>query len=333
MIESTESIPVGYAFRISDELQAEIAGLDSRIRLVNLAPLGKPTPPDEATRAALLDAVASVEVLVGTHLIPNDYFDAAEKLRWFQVINAGVDDLQARGLVGRQFSITTGAGIAAVGIAEHSLALMLMLARGMHRLLVQQQDRHWEMQPSLQLAGKTLGVVGLGEIGRETARRARAFGMRVIACRRTVGSGADPDCDQLLPYDQLDSLLAQSDYVHLAVPLTPETRHLIGAPQFAQMKPTAFLINVARGEVVDQDALIAALQSGQIAGAGLDVVTPEPLPVDNPLWAMPNVILTPHTAGYIESYGHRAIEVFIANLRRYLANEALSHVVDPVLGY
>jgi phosphoglycerate dehydrogenase-like enzyme len=333
MTDPSAPLNVGLAFRISEDLQAEIAALDPRIRLVDISQLGGRGAIDDATRDEILARIGTVEVIVGSNTIPTEYFEAAANLRWFQAINAGVDNMHGRGLLGRGFQVTTGAGIAAVSIAEHSIGLMIMLARNFHRSVLSQQEGEWKFQCSSQLGGKTLGIVGLGEIGRQTARRARAFEMRVIACRRSVGAGTDPDCDELFAYDDLGALLEQSDYVQLAVPLTPETRHMIGAAEFVRMKPTASLVNVARGEVVDQDALIEALQNGTIASAGLDVVTPEPLPADNPLWSMPNVIITPHTAGAVEGYGHRAIGVFIANLRRYVAGETLSHVVNPALGY
>ncbi len=324
---------VGYAFRIAEHTQAEIRALDPRIELVDLSALGGRGPLDDASRTEILSRIRDVEVIIGTNQVPTEYFDAATSLRWFQVINAGVEGMHARGLLSRGFTVTTGAGIASGPIAEHSLGLMIMLARSLHTAVANQQIAKWDFVFSSQLAGKTLGIVGLGEIGRQAARRARAFEMRVVATRRNPGGGADPDCDQLFAHDNLAALLEQSDYVLVAAPLTPETRHMLGAAEFARMKPSAFLVNVGRGEIVDQPALIAALQAGEIAGAGLDVTDPEPLPPDSPLWAMPNVIITPHTAGAVEGYGHRAATVFIANLRRYLAGQPLSHAVDPALGY
>lgn len=326
-------INVGYAFRIAPDTQAEIRAVDPRIELVDLSALGGRGPLDGAARADVLSRIARVEVMLGTNQVPTEYFDAATNLRWFQVINAGVEGMHARGLLSRGFTVTTGAGIASGPIAEHSIGLMIMLARSLHTAVANQQSAKWDFVFSSQLAGKTLGIVGLGEIGRQAARRARAFEMRVVATRRNPGDGVDPDADELFPHDNLGALLEQSDYVLIATPLTPETRHMLGAPEFTRMKRSAFLINVGRGEIVDQPALIAALQSGEIAGAGLDVTDPEPLPADSPLWAMPNVIITPHTAGAVEGYGHRAANVFIANLRRYLAGQPLSHAVDPVLGY
>jgi phosphoglycerate dehydrogenase-like enzyme len=158
--------------------------------------------------------------------------------------------------------------------------------------------------------------------------------MRVVASRRTVPPGAtDPDCDVLLPFSEVDRLAAEADYLVLAVPLTDETHHLIGAQQLAAMKPGAFILNVARGAVIDHDALVAALREGQIAGAALDVTDPEPLPPDNPLWEMENVIITPHVSGAIEGYFDRSGRVFAEQLGRFLRGEPLENVVDPALGY
>jgi phosphoglycerate dehydrogenase-like enzyme len=234
----------------------------------------------------------------------------------------------------RGFAVTSGAGIASVGIAEWLLGSMVMLAKNLHVYVRQQAEAKWESNRSGELDGKTVGIVGLGEIGRQTARRCRAFGMRVVATRRTVRPGEkDQDCDALLPYAQLNRLLEVSDYVVLCVPLTAETRGMVGAPQLAAMKRSACLLNVARGDVVDQDALIAALKDGTIAGAALDVTSPEPLPADSELWKLPNVFITPHMAGNVEGYGHKAAGVFVANLRRYMAGEPLLHRANPDLGY
>jgi phosphoglycerate dehydrogenase-like enzyme len=155
-----------------------------------------------------------------------------------------------------------------------------------------------------------------------------------LASRRTVAAGAiDPDCDEIVPYSHLARLLTESDFLVLALPLTAETRHLIGAGEMATMKRTASIINIARGEIIDQAALVKALTDGVIASAALDVFDPEPLPAESPLWDMPNVIVTPHISGAVEGYGHKATDMFIANLKRYLAGEALAHRANPELGY
>ena len=330
----TEELVVGLTFRIDDALIAEIEGVEPRIRTLRLFEISGRQEPDAETKARLLREIATAEVLMGTTGTAREYFEAASNLRWFQSINAGLERLEREGILGMGFAVTSGAGIASVGIAEWILGTMVMLTKNLHVYVRQQEESRWESRRSGELDGKTGGVVGLGAIGRETARRCRAFGMRVIASRRSVPAGSiDPDCDLLLPYSDIDRLLEESDYVVLSLPLTAETRGLIGAAELARMKPTAFLLNVARGDVIDQGALVAALRAGTIAGAGLDVTSPEPLPADSELWALPNLVLTPHMSGNVEGYGHKAAGVFVANLRRYVAGEPLEHLANPALGY
>lgn len=330
----TDELVVGLTFRIDDALIAEIEAVDPRIRTLRLFEISGRQEPDAGTKTRLLQQLATVEVLMGTSGTAREYFEAATGLRWFQSINAGLERLEREGILGMGFAVTSGAGIASVAIAEWILGTMVMLTKNLHVYVRQQTGAHWESRRSGELDGKTVGIVGLGAIGRETAKRCRAFGMRVIASRRTVAAGSsDPDCDAILPYSELSRLLEEADYVVLSLPLTAETGGLIGAPELSRMKSTAFLLNVARGGVVDQAALISALKAGTIAGAGLDVTSPEPLPADSELWALPNVILTPHMSGNVEGYGHKAATVFVANLRRYVAGEPLEHLANPALGY
>lgn len=338
-----DPIHIVVAFNVDEELLRRIGAVDPRLT-VDLVPAlsGRPgqarmrdmAAVDEDERQSALRALARADILFGPGNIATPYFDAATRLKWFQVITAGVDRLAAEGILNRGFEITTVSGLAAPAIAEWVMGAIVMLVKGMHTSVRDQAEHKWSFRFTAELAGKTCGIAGMGAIGRETARRAHAFGMRVIATRRTVEAGAtDPDCDAILPYLELDRLLQESDYVVLAVPLTAETHHLIGARELALMKPTASLLNVARGPVVDQDALVAALRDGTIASAALDVTDPEPLPADSPLWDMPNVILTPHISGAVEGYGHRAAEIFIANLKRYLEGQPLEHLVKRELGY
>ncbi len=330
-----DQIPVAIGFRLDPEVVKEIEALDPRIQLIHLpASFNRDAGGvDEETRAETKRLLAPAEVLFAPSRIPGEYLAAAPRLRWFQTIAAGIDRFPAEG--NRPGLVVTNVrGMAAVAIAEYVIGVMVMLVKGLHQSARDQAAGQWKWRFTGELRGKTVGIVGMGAIGRETARRARAFQMRVLATRRTLTqAAADPDCDELLPHTRLDRLLAESDYLVLCLPLTPETRQAIGAAELKQMKPTAFLINIARGEVVDQEALIAALKDGTIAGAALDVFDPEPLPADSPLWAMENVIVTPHVSGAVERYGHRAAEIFIANLRRYLAGEPVDRQVNLQLGY
>lgn len=329
-----DPLNIALAFRIDDDQVARIEALDPRIRVLKLSQMSGQREPTDTTKASLLEQIAEAEVVLGPSRIPVEYFDAAVRLRWFQCINAGIERMEQGGLLRRGFVVTTAAGLASVAIAEYVLGTMVMLAKDLHHFGRTQQEHKWDFRFTRELAGKTVGILGLGEIGRETARRARAFDMQVIASRRKVATGAtDPDADELFAHSDLDELLARSDYLVVAVPLTAETTRMIGAAELAKMKPSASIINIARGEVLDQAALVAALQAGTIASAALDVFDPEPLPENSPLWEMPNVIVTPHISGAVEGYGHKATELFIANLRRYLAGEPLAHMANPELGY
>ena len=273
---------------------------------------------------------------------PEDTLTRATHLRWFQFPGAGIDNLLRTGLLskGSPVVVTSVAGIHAIPISEYVFASMLMFAHRFPEMVRLQQQhnwaygRRWDALRGTELYGKTLGVIGLGGIGRRIAQLGRAFGMRVLGLRRSPGGAAsDPDVDELYPPQRLRDLLGASDYIVLAVPLTPETERMIGEHELLAMRPTAFLVNISRGRVIDEQALIRALQSGWIAGAGLDVTVEEPLSKESPLWDIPNVILTPHMSGLTDQYSARLTEIFTENLRRYRAGEPLLHIVDPERGY
>jgi phosphoglycerate dehydrogenase-like enzyme len=310
--------------RYLDRLRREVP--EARIRVC--------TSP-EALRAALGDA----DALIGGASITAEEVAAAPRLRWVQATIAGVEGFLIPALRERPIVLTNFSGIAAPSIAEHVLALMLAFARGLPPLLRRQDRREWgdnhaDAPPTFELAGQTLGIVGLGDIGEELARRAHALGMHVQATDRDAGNGDAPAyIEALLPSERLPDLLADADHVALCLPLTPATEHLIGRDELARMGPSAYLYNVGRGEIVDQEALVAALRDGTIAGAGLDVAMPEPLPADSPLWALPNVLITGHTAGRTPLYWERGIELLIDNVRRFLAGEELRNTVDTRAGY
>jgi len=224
-------------------------------------------------------------------------------------------------------------------MAEHTIGVMLAFARQLHHARDAQQGRRWSQREQwaaepgfAALAGSTLGVVGFGHIGRAIGEKGRALGMHVLAVRRTPAANPEPAHEQW-GLDRLPELLERSDWVALAAPHTRESAGLIGAAQFARMKPGARLVNVGRGALVDEDALVAALRSGRLAGAALDVMRDEPLPADSPLWDLPEVIVTPHVSGLGPRYWERVADVFAANLRRWLAGEPLHGVVDKRAGY
>ena len=288
-----------------------------------------------------LSHLQEAEVLCAFRL-PDNVRELAPNLRWLQYPGAGVDSLKATGLLelGSGVIVTTASGIHGTNISEYVFGSMLMFNRAWPEM-VRLQDRHiWPRNPnwfnlrSRELAGQTLGIVGLGSIGRRIAQLGRAFGMTVLGTHYSATSGEkDPDVDEVYTLDQLHGLLRRSDYVVLAMPLTPKTEKIIGEPELRAMRPNAYLVNIARGGVVDEPALIRALRERWIAGAGLDVATEEPLPADNPLFSMPNVILTPHISGATDNYDQRLTALFAENLRRYRAKRELLNRYDPKRGY
>ena len=253
----------------------------------------------------------------------------ADKLKWFNSIYAGLDFLPLDLLQQRGTIITNGAGINAVAIAEYVLMGMLAIAKD-YRSVVRAQDRHeWLMDSAgkLELAGTRALLLGYGAIGQQVKPRLEAFGVEVVPVRRSGAEGA-------LGPDEWRARLSEFDWVILAVPATAETDGMIGADELAAMKGSAVLVNVARGAVVDQDALVEALAAGRIGAAMLDVTTPEPLPADHPLWSLPNAHVTMHLSGRAQnSMFIRSAERFVKNLQAYVAGAPLEPIFDPVRGY
>lgn len=279
-------------------------------------------------------------------------FDLAQAphLAWVQLASAGVDRFLDHPIMRSGIRLTTASGIHAIPIAEHIMALMLAWSRQLLQTWRWQAAQEWPAGRSrrysaTELRGATLGIVGYGSIGRHLARLARAFEMRVLAMRRSPGhpvarwvapGTGDPEGEipeRIFAPGSLGDMLPLCDYVAITAPLSPETRHLIGAGELAAMKKSAFLVNISRGAVIDEPALIAALQDGTIAGAGLDVFETEPLPADSPLYKLDNVILTPHVAGFSEHYNDRLVQLFVENLQRYRDGQPLLNLVDPERGY
>ena len=286
-----------------------------------------------------------------TFRMPNDVLDRARGLKWVQLLSAGADHALGGPLKGATIPFTTASGIHATPIAEYTIASMLAYAHRLHLSLRAQIRREWMRSGQFmagvdELRGKTLGVLGYGSIGRETARLAGALGMTVLALKRNPGERNDPgwcpsgvgDPEGRIPRriygpGERMAMLAESDYVTVTLPLTNQTRRFIGAAEIAAMKPGAYIVNIGRGEVIDERALIEALRSQRIGGAGLDVFEHEPLEAESPLWDLDNVILTPHVSGASRRYMDKACELFAENLRRFAAGRPLLNAVDPALGY
>ncbi|WP_207717673.1 D-2-hydroxyacid dehydrogenase [Caenimonas soli] len=275
--------------------------------------------------------VAEADVLLAPR-VPAEVFAKARRLRWFQCSNAGVDwILPMRERLGK-LVVTNARGVHGDIIADFVMTGMGMLHWDFVRLMREQSRKEWRPRMVPRLAGRTLGIVGVGSIGTAIARRAESAGMTVIGTKRDVSEPV-PFVDRLLPTTALDELLRLSDFVVLAVPHTPETTRLIGHEQLHRMRPSAFLVNIARGSVVVESDLIEALRSGTIAGALLDVFEREPLPPDSPLWTLPNVIVSPHISGYPDDYTAQVFEIFAENLQRFLEEKPLRNVVDLQRGY
>lgn len=260
---------------------------------------------------------------------------AAPGLRWVQAGTAGVERLLAAGLAERGVTITNAHGAHGVPMAELILSMMLAFATGLHNLIrAQESRRHIQQQiirTKFELEGQTLCVVGLGDIGGTLAHKGRALGMHVIGVRRDPRP--HPAAERVYAAGEIRQALGQADHVALCLPLTAATTALVGAAELRAMRPTAYIYNVGRGASLEPNALIQALQAGWIAGAGLDVTAPEPLPPDSPLWAMPNVILSQHTSGSSPYNADRITAIFAGNLARYLAGDPLQNVINPARGY
>lgn len=289
------------------------------------------------SQPAILEAIGDADAAFSWR-IDGTALARAERLRWIQSPAAGISAaLLSDELRRRPIQLTNSRGVNGVSVAEHAFALVLALNRDLHIAIARQAERVWQNElterPPRLLEGLTIGLVGLGMIGAALVRMARGFGMRVLAVRRRPELGAPDGVDQLLPLSALRQLLADSDVVVLAAPETRDTTRLIGAPELAAMKRDALLVNVGRGGLIDEPALVTALQTGALRGAGLDVFADEPLPPASPLWTLPNAILTPHVAGLRADYWRVAVDMFAANLQRFEAGEPLVNVVDKEAGY
>ena len=319
--------------RIDEEGQKQIIGVSPKVNFIDAYDLAQAEHSGDATAKSRLDSLlAEAEVIFGRP--PENPAVRAPKLKWVQVTSAGIDRWQNTGIMESSVILTSVSGIHATPISEFVLGEMLMFVKHAPEFFELKQKKQWRrLMPSV-LRGKTMGIVGLGSIGREIARLAKAFRMSVLATRRSAReTGGARYVDRMFPPAQLPQLLAGSDFVVIAVPLTNETRNLIGEKELHAMKPTAYIINIARGGIIDEEALIRALEERWIAGASLDVFATEPLPATSRLWELPNVIFSPHVAGGHEDYMKHATEVFVDNLRRYVNGQRLRNVVDKKKGY
>lgn len=292
-------------------------------------------PASEIVSSTLKEAeqhIADTDILVAwgsTHI--ENLFAKAKQLKWIHALSAGVENLNIAPLIDHNIILTNSKGIHGIPVSEHVFALLLSFTRGLHLCAKNQQAKVWKRVYTDELYEKTLAIIGLGSIGREVAKKAKAFGMNVVATKREVTT--EIFIDRLYNPAELDDMLAISDVVVVALPLTPETHNYIQRHHFAAMKKSAYFINIARGDVVVEADLIAALQSEEIQGAGLDVFMNEPLPKTSPLWEMSNVIITPHSAAMSPYYMDRAMKLFADNLSRFIEKTDMHNVIDKYKGY
>jgi phosphoglycerate dehydrogenase-like enzyme len=342
-VKTMEPIQVLSTLNFSQELLDDLQSVSPRFQIV------QETCHNAGEVATALAHHPDTEILYAFH-VPADILTLAPRLRWVQLHSAGADHLLDHALMSSDVSITSASGIHATPIAEYVFASILAYRwRIPHMTHCQRAGEwpsgRWSLYARPELRCSTLGIVGYGSIGREVGRLGQAFGMRVVALRRSPGradagytprgtgdpKGAVPD--RMYAPEELGEMLAQCDYVVIALPMTPETRHLIGAAELRAMKSSAYLVNIARGPIVDEEALTHALREGWIGGAGLDVFEQEPLPSDSPLWGLENVLISPHVAGFSPRYDERAAALFGQNLARYLSGERLLNLVDKARGY
>ncbi|MCZ7572490.1 MAG: D-2-hydroxyacid dehydrogenase [Ardenticatenaceae bacterium] len=258
---------------------------------------------------------------------------AAPALRWFHHLSAGVDSLLFPALRDSGIVLTNARGVFAIPIAESVLAVMLYVAKNLRQNFADAARRHWQRRPRQELYGVTAGILGLGAIGCEVARRLDAFGMRVIGLKRHPERAQDVQVEALYGPGQLDDFLPQCDWVIVCAALTAASRALLGPREFAAMKDDAWLVNVARGEIADEAALLRALDEGRIGGACLDAFAQEPLPPESPFWDHPRVVVTPHNASVSPRTEARSLALALENFDRYLRGETLRNVVDKQAGY
>ena len=308
-----------------------IESVDPGIKVRDIAGLVDAENKGDTSASRKLDAIlADTEVIYGFPG-PARLLSRAPKLKWIQCPLAGVDMFLTPEFISSPVILTNGRGVG-IRVAEVALMLSLMLAKMMPVFDSYRKEKRWKKEIPDLLEAQTMGILGLGMIGSEIAHLAKAFHMKVIATEIRRQKRSDI-VDKFLPADRLPELLAKSDFVVSALPLTRNTVHILGEAQLKMMKPTAYLINISRGAIVDEAALIRALKNNWIAGAGLDVFETEPLPPSSPLWGMPNVIMTPHIAGQRKDYDLQITRLFCKNLRRYLSGQKLINLIDKEAGF
>ncbi|HEX9016977.1 MAG TPA: D-2-hydroxyacid dehydrogenase [Chloroflexota bacterium] len=313
-------VKVAIAFEISAPLLSKVKSTPVPVEVVAATSREKLTPAQ----------LAEAEVVICWDFGP-EQLALSPKLRWIHKMSTGVDRMLYPEFVQSPVVLTNAAGAHAIPIAEHVIGVMLAMVKELPKAARRQRQHQWIKEHTRELYGQTLGIVGMGHVGTAIARLAKAMSMTTLAVRRRDLPAQF--VDEMVPMEQLHQMLGRSDFVVVTLPLTPSTRGMFGPEEFRAMRPGAYFINIARGQIVREDALIDALRTGKIAGAMLDVAAVEPLPAESPLWDMENVIITPHTSGHSTRVNERAMDLFCENLVRYRKGEALVNVVDKLAGY
>lgn len=289
-----------------------------------------------SSREALGKAAADAEVILqwaGSPQLLREAFLACRNVRWVHSRSAGLDRMLFPELVHSDVPLTNGSGVFSLSLGEFALAAILYFAKDFRRMLRNQEAGRWEQFDVEEIAGQTVGIVGYGDIGRAVAGRVHAMGMRVLALKRHPPASPDPLIDRYFAPQELLPMLAECDYVVVAAPLTAETRHMIGDAALAAMKPGAVIINIGRGPVVDQAALVRALTKKSIKGAGLDVFETEPIPPGDPIYQLENVLISPHCADHTKDWLNQAMRFFLEQYKRFSSGQPLKNVVEKHLGY
>jgi len=286
--------------------------------------------------AAFAQAAAEAQAILhwsGSRELLRSVFLAAPKVRWVHSRSAGLDKTLFPELVASDVPLTNGTGVFSQSLGEFALAAILFFAKDFHRMLRNQCAERWEQFDVEEIAFQTAGIVGYGDIGRAVARRLHAMGMKVLALKRHPPADPDPFIAEFYTPQDMAAMLGHCDYVVVAAPLTPETRHMISDAQFAAMRPNAVILNVGRGPVIDQAAMVRALTEKRIRGAGLDVFEKEPIPAGDPIWKLDNVLLSPHCADHTKDWLNDAMLFFLKQYGRFEKGEPLENVVQKQLGY
>ena len=286
----------------------------------------------EAFERLAEDATVIFSWSVGGKLL-RDVFAMCPKVRWVHSRAAGLDTVLFPALIESEVPLTNGRGVFSQSLGEFALGAILYFAKDLRRMVANQEAGRWEAFDIVEIAGQTVGIVGYGDIGHAVAKRVHPMGMHVLALKRHAAKAADPLLERTYAPSERLEMISRCDYIVASAPLTPETRGMIGEAEFAAMKPTAVVVNIGRGPVIDEAAMVRALTEGRIKGAALDVFDTEPLPAGHPFWTLKNVLISPHCADHTPDWMEQAMRFFLAQFQRFEAGEPLHNVVEKRRGY